>query len=210
MGIIAEHKSDKDDLVMNQISEYYHHLFLERKKDVPVVAFIVYNGEKGWEPLTDVHFAEYPEFYHDIGYPFKAIYLDVGRGIDDVELKGLSPITLVALTAMKYIWDMEKFSVSFREAAIHLLKMQNTEEGRDFIKQSLSYFFWKWPYKSEVIKMDRPEIIANKGYETFGEHFFNAGEAKGESNAISVFEKLGVSPEKIAEAKAMLAELAKR
>lgn len=173
VGIIAEHKSDKDDLVMNQISEY-------------------------------------PEFYHDIGYPFKAIYLDVGRGIDDVELKGLSPITLVALTAMKYIWDMEKFSVSFREAAIHLLKMQNTEEGRDFIKQSLSYFFWKWPYKSEVIKMDRPEIIANKGYETFGEHFFNAGEAKGESNAISVFEKLGVSPEKIAEAKAMLAELAKR
>ena len=50
--------------------------------------------------------------------------------------------------------------------------------------------------------MDRPEIIANKGYETFGEHFMK----KGESNAISVFEKLGVSPEKIAEAKAMLAE----
>jgi len=48
------------------------------------------------------------------------------------------------------------------------------------------------------------------GYETFGEHFFNAGEAKGESNAISVFEKLGVSPEKIAEAKAMLAELANK
>ena len=109
---------------------------------------------------------------------------------------------------------MEKFSVSFREAAMHLLKMQNTDEGRDFIKQSLSYFFWKWPYKSEVIKMDRPEIIANKGYETFGEHFFNAGqakgEAKGEANAISVFEKLGASPEMIAEAKAMLAELSKK
>ena len=73
---------------------------------------------------------------------------------------------------------MEKFSVSFREAAMHLLKMQNTDEGRDFIKQSLSYFFWKWPYKSEVIKMDSPEAIANKGYETFGEHFFNAGAKK--------------------------------
>ena len=48
--------------------------------------------------------------------------------------------------------------------------MQNTEEGRDFIKQSLSYFFWKWPYKSEVIKMDSPEALKNKGYETFGEH----------------------------------------
>ena len=53
--------------------------------------------------------------------------------------------------------------------------MQNTDEGRDFIKQSLSYFFWKWPYKGEVIKMDSPEALKNKGYETFGEHFFNAG-----------------------------------
>lgn len=96
--------------------------------------------------------------------------------------------------------------MSFREAAKYLLKMQNTDEGKDFIKQSLSYFFWKWPYKSEVIKMDSPEAIANKGYETFGEHFMK----KGESNAISVFEKLGVSPEKIAEAKAMLAALANK
>ena len=175
VGIIAEHKSDKDKLVLNQISEYYHHLFLERKKDVPVIAFIVYNGEKDWNPLTETHFADYPEFYHDIGYPFKAIYLDVGHAIDDSEMKSLSPITLVALTAMKYIWDIEKFSVSFREAAKYLLTVQNTTEGKDFIKQSLSYFLWKWPYKREVIKMDRPEIIANKGYETFGEHYFNAG-----------------------------------
>ncbi|MBP5768255.1 MAG: hypothetical protein J6W51_03995 [Fibrobacter sp.] len=40
--------------------------------------------------------------------------------------------------------------------------------------------------------------------------YHHAGEAKGESNAISVFEKLGVSPEKIAEAKAMLAALANK
>ena len=88
---------------------------------------------------------------------------------------------------MKYIFDIEKFSISFREAAAHLLKMQNTDEGKDFIKQSLSYFFWKWPYKSEAIKMDSPEAIANKGYETFGEHFFN----KGVADTISVFRDLG-------------------
>ncbi len=29
--------------------------------------------------------------------------------------------------------------------------------------------------KSEVIKMDSPEALKSKGYETFGEHFFNAG-----------------------------------
>ncbi len=175
VGIIAEHKSTNRDNVLLQISEYYHHLFLERKKDVPVVAFIVYNGEKGWNPLAQGRFANYPEYYRDIGFPFKVEFLDVGHAIDDAELKDFSPITLVALTAMKYIFDVEKFSITFREAALHLLKMQNTDEGRDFIKQSLSYFFWKWPYKSEVIKMDSPEAIANKGYETFAEHFVNEG-----------------------------------
>ena len=35
--------------------------------------------------------------------------MDVGHAIDDVELKDFSPITLVALTAMKYIFDVEKF-----------------------------------------------------------------------------------------------------
>lgn len=175
VGIIAEHKSTNKDDVLYQISEYYHHLFMECKKDVPVVAFIVYNGEKDWNPIAQGRFANYPEYYRDIGYPFKVEFLDVGHAIDDIELKDFSPMTLVALTAMRYIWDVEKFSVSFREAALHLLKMQNTDEGRDFIKQSLSYFFWKWPYKSEVIKMDSPEALKNKGYETFGEHFFNAG-----------------------------------
>lgn len=119
--------------------------------------------------------ANYPEYYHDIGFPFKVEFLDVGHAIDDAELRDFSPTTLVALTAMKYIFDVEKFSITFREAALHLLKMQNTDEGRDFIKQSLSYFIWKWPYKSEVIKMDSPEAIANKGYETFAEHFVNEG-----------------------------------
>ena len=178
VGIIAEHKSTSKDKVLLQISEYYHHLYLERKKDVPVVAFIVYNGEDEWNPLSKVHYAHYPKFYHDIGYPFKAIFLDVGHAVDDAELKEFSPFTLVALTAMKYIFDVEKFSISFRDAAAHLLRLQNTDEGRDFIKQSLSYFFWKWPYKSEVIKMDSPEALKNKGYESFGEHFFNEGAKK--------------------------------
>ena len=57
--------------------------------------------------------------------------------------------------------------------------MHNTDEEMDFIKQALSYFFWKWPYKSEVIKMDSPEAIANKGYETFAEHFVNEGIKQG-------------------------------
>ena len=61
----------------------------------------------------------------------------------------------------------------------NLLKWQNTDEGRNFIKQALSYFLWKWPYKRGYLKMDRPEIVANKGYETFAEHFVNEGIKQG-------------------------------
>ncbi len=205
MGIIAEHKSTNKDNVLLQISEYYHHLFLERKKDVPVIAFIVYNGKDKWNPLAQERFANYPEYYRNIGFPFKVEFLDVGHGINDAELKNISPFTLVALTAMKYIWDERKFEITFPEAAKHLLKMHNTDEGflitgidevqkDDFIpimlQQALSYFFWKWPHKSEEIKMDSPEAIANKGYESFAEHYVNEGIKQGiEKGALQEREK---------------------
>ena len=86
-----------------------------------------------------------------------------------------------------------------------MLRLQNTDEGRDFIKQSLSYFFWKWPYKSEVIKMDSPEALKNKGYESFGEHFFNEGAKKErekyealDAKRADYLRSIGVSEENIA------------
>ena len=207
VGIIAEHKSDVDDNVMNQISEYHHHLFAEKKKDVPVVAFIVYNGEDGWDPLSTPHFAEYPEYYHDIGYPFKVEFLDIGHGIDDADLMRLSPMTLVALTSLKYIFNEEKFTVSFREAAAHLLKLDRSPEGRNFIKQSLSYFLWRWPNKHKDIKMDRPEIVAKRGYETFAEHYVNKGVKQTQSDYETVLRKKGLSEEMIAEIQSELEAL---
>ena len=209
VGIIAEHKSDVDYNVMKQISEYHHHLFTEHKKDIPVVAFIVYNGKDKWDPLSKPHFAKYPKYYHDIGYPFKIEFLDIGYGIDDAELKNFSPATIVALTSLKYIFDEEKFTISFREAAALLLKLDRSPEGRDFIKQSLSYFLWRWPHKHEDMKMDRPEIVAKRGYETFAEHYMNAGikkgEEKGQNNTFKVLQDMGLlSEQQIAEAKARL------
>ena len=120
VGIIAEHKSTNKDDVLLQISEYYHHLFLECKKDVPVVAFIVYNGEKDWNPLAQGRFANYPEYYRDIGYPFKVEFLDVGHAIDDVELENISPMTLVALTAMKYIGAKAQYMAPRSYRQVHL------------------------------------------------------------------------------------------
>lgn len=180
VGLIAEHKSFKDSGVFDQLSEYYHHLFQERGKDYPVVAFIVYNGEEDWAPQAIPRYENYPEYYQDIGYPFKVEFLDIGHGLDLSEYKGVSPMTLVALTAMKYIFSEEEFPVTFQQAALHLLKVQNTDAGKEFIKQTLAYFAWKWPYKPEVVKVDRPEIVAaNKKGESFAEHYIGVGEKRG-------------------------------
>ena len=111
-------------------------------------------------------------------------------------------MTLVALTSLKYIFNEEKFTVSFREAAAHLLKLDRSPEGRDFIKQSLSYFLWRWPNKHKDIKMDRPEIVANRGYETFAEHYVNVGIKKcreeDSADIETVLRGEGLSDEKIA------------
>ena len=65
-------------------------------------------------------FANYPEYYRDIGYPFKVEFLDVGHAIDDVELKDFSPITLVALTAMKYIGAKAQYMAPRSYRQVHL------------------------------------------------------------------------------------------
>lgn len=170
-------------------------------------AFIIYNSEDKWDPLAKPHFANYPSFYHDIGYPFKVEFLDIGYGIDDTDLKNVSPATLVALTSLKYIFKEEQFTISFREAAAHLLKLDRSPEERDFIKQSLSYFLWRRSNKHKDIKMDRPEIVAKRGYETFAEHYVNVGIKRNQADTATILREMGLSEEQIAEAQARLEAL---
>ena len=63
------------------------------------------------------------------------------------------------------------------------------------------------------MKMDRPEIVAKRGYETFAEHYMNAGikkgkeegKAEGQSDAFNILRDMGLlSEQQIAEAKAKL------
>jgi hypothetical protein len=67
------------------------------------------------------------------------------------------------------------------------------------------------------MKMDRPEIVAKRGYETFAEHYMNAGIMKGKEEGIIEGEEkdeikghMGLrSDQQIAEAKARLEILQK-
>ncbi len=57
--------------------------------------------------------------------------------------------------------------------------------------------------------MDRPEIVAKRGYETFAEHYMNVGIKKGkeegQSDAFNILRDMGLlSEQQIAEAKARL------
>lgn len=56
--------------------------------------------------------------------------------------------------------------------------------------------------------MDKPEIVAQRGYETFAEHYMNAGIKKGEDATLKVLQDMGLlSEQQIAEAKARLEAL---
>ena len=59
--------------------------------------------------------------------------------------------------------------------------------------------------------MDRPEIVANRGYETFAEHYVNVGIKKcreeDSADIEIVLREMGLSEEQIAQAQAKLEAL---
>lgn len=104
-------------------------------------------------------------------------------------LRGLFRGSLIGIrcnSRLRYIFNEKQFTISFREAAALLLKL------------------------------DRPEIVAKRGYKTFAEHYINAGIkkgkeegeikgeikgiAKGHDDAIKVLQDMGLSEQQIDEA----------
>ena len=55
--------------------------------------------------------------------------------------------------------------------------------------------------------MDRPEIVAKRGYETFAEHYVNKGVKQTQSDYETVLRKKGLSEEMIAEIQSELEAL---
>ena len=55
--------------------------------------------------------------------------------------------------------------------------------------------------------MNRPEIMANKGYEIFAEHYVRKSHEEERANTITVLREMGLSEEEIAEAQAKLEAL---
>ena len=125
VGLVLEHKSYPDSEVVSQLEHYFYELFRLSRPDCPMVAVIVYNGEIKWNPLKAKLYAKYPEYFHDIGYPFKIEMINVGKEVGDIDFSKLNPYVALTLVAMKYVFNAEKYKPLMDKAMAYFLDPKN-------------------------------------------------------------------------------------
>ncbi|MCQ2106168.1 MAG: Rpn family recombination-promoting nuclease/putative transposase [Fibrobacter sp.] len=170
VGFLLEHKSYRDDNVMEQLRKYHYHMMVEKLKNnaskgIPSVAIILYNGNETWNPL-DSELKRFPEILRDIVLPFKCIFLDVDDIADETSLHKFSPRLCLFIIAMKYARNPEAHSDIFKNALDRLGEKPYSQETLDLLT-SIDVYLGSWLSKTfeEVFKMDfiRPpyETIAD-------------------------------------------------
>ncbi|WP_407441362.1 Rpn family recombination-promoting nuclease/putative transposase [Fibrobacter sp.] len=161
VGLVLEHKSYPDNEVVSQLEHYFYELFRLSRPDCPMVAVIVYNGEIKWNPLKAKLYAKYPEYFHDIGYPFKIEMINVGKEVGDIDFSKLNPYVALTLVAMKYVFNAEKYKPLMDKAMAHFLDPKNKIDD-SFIEEVLLYLGEESSSEYREAIMDRPEIMAER------------------------------------------------
>ena len=161
VGLVLEHKSYPDNEVVSQLEHYFYELFRLSRPDCPMVAVIVYNGEIKWNPLKAKLYAKYPEYFHDIGYPFKIEMIDVGNEVGNIDFGKLNPYVALALVAMKYVFNVEKYKPLMDKAMKYFLDPQNKID-ENFIREIFLYLGEETSSEYREAIMDRPEIMAER------------------------------------------------
>ncbi len=181
VGLVLEHKSYPDNEVVSQLEHYFYELFRLSRPDCPMVAVIVYNGEIKWNPLKAKLYAKYPEYFHDIGYPFKIEMIDVGNEVGNIDFGKLNPYVALALVAMKYVFNVEKYKPLMDKAMKYFLDPQNKIDD-NFIREIFLYLGEETSSEYREAIMDRPEIVAKykrKGFVSIADELRSEGEAAG-------------------------------
>ncbi len=161
VGLVLEHKSYPDNEVVSQLEHYFYELFRLSRPDCPMVAVIVYNGEIKWNPLKAKLYAKYPEYFHDIGYPFKIEMINVGNEVGNIDFNQLNPYVSLALVAMKYVFNAEKYKPLMDKAMAYFLDPKNKIDD-SFIQEVLLYLGEETSSEYREAIMDRPEIMAER------------------------------------------------
>lgn len=161
VGLVLEHKSYPDSEVVSQLEHYFYELFRLSRPDCPMVAVIVYNGEIKWNPLKTRLYAKYPEYFHDIGYPFKIEMINVGNEVGNIDFNRLDPYVSLALVAMKYVFNAEKYKPLMDKAVAYFTNPKNKIDA-NFIQEVLLYLGEETSSEYREAIMDRPEIMAER------------------------------------------------
>ncbi|OWV06204.1 hypothetical protein B7993_06510 [Fibrobacter sp. UWH3] len=161
VGLVLEHKSYPDNEVVSQLEHYFYELFRLSRPDCPMVAVIVYNGEIKWNPLKAKLYAKYPEYFHDIGYPFKIEMINVGKEVGDIDFSKLNPYVALTLVAMKYVFNAEKYKPLMDKAVAYFTNPKNKIDA-NFIQEVLLYLGEESSSEYREAIMDRPEIMAER------------------------------------------------
>ncbi|MCQ2104519.1 MAG: Rpn family recombination-promoting nuclease/putative transposase [Fibrobacter sp.] len=161
VGLVLEHKSYPDNEVVSQLEHYFYELFRLSRPDCPMVAVIVYNGEIKWNPLKAKLYAKYPEYFHDIGYPFKIEMINVGKEVGNIDFSKLNPYVALTLVAMKYVFNAEKYKPLMDKAVAYFTNPKNKIDA-NFIQEVLLYLGEESSSEYREAIMDRPEIMAER------------------------------------------------
>lgn len=223
VGVLLEHKSGRDSEVFEQISDYVNAVMRIYENNriysgIPTVAIIFYNGRENWNPM-DLLDKGYPEYFRGSALPFRCMFVNLADIPDSDCLACEDVMTGMGIVAMKYAFNGEKLlkvlpqfknilkTIPHYKASclLHKISVYLKEYVDEDILKELDMAFvsvgQKYGFVSagDVFRKRIAEAEAEGRAEGVTE-----GETKGHADAISVFRDLGVSPEKIAEAKARL------
>lgn len=230
VGILLEHKSGRDRNTFNQIARYVHSVMksIDRTRvfeGLPTMAIIFYNGRENWDPLAQLE-KDYPEFWHGRILPCPCTFVNMADITDDDCLACEDVATGMGLISMKYAYNEKKIAEILPKFKAGLRSMD--AEDNTCLLEKIRLYLMEYFGESLLKEFDMAFVsIGQKyGFVSIGDSIRrqvaearaegeSVGEARGEqkgrvqnqADTLTVLREMGLSEEKIAEAKARLEAL---
>lgn len=162
VGIVFEHKSFPDYGIRDQLLKYYFEVMEQKSPGIPMVAIVVYNGKERWNSLPKPY-PDYPEYFREVGLPFRVEFIDIGTEISAEEFNELEPEMKLAMVAMKYVFDALGMRDKFSRIVAELVRSPR-EEYRKVIEEVIVYLKNALDAKDKEVLVDTLEALRNKGF----------------------------------------------
>ena len=230
VGILLEHKSGRDRNTFNQIARYVHSVMknIDRTRmfeGLPTMAIIFYNGRENWDPLAQLE-KDYPEFWHGRILPCPCTFVNMADITDEDCLACEDVATGMGIAAMKLAFDERRLAEILPKFKTGLRSMD--AEDNTCLLEKIRLYLQEYFGESLLKEFDMAFVsIGQKyGFVSIGDSIRrqvaearaegeSVGEARGEqkgrvqnqADTLTVLREMGLSEEKIAEAKARLEAL---